>query len=302
MTESLLKPRNFSDIPFFNASSDGVLTEEMRHFYEQEGYLVLTGFFSKEEADKLKARAGEIITTFRNEENQSIFSTISHAQSTSELFRKSARGIQLFYEEEAYDQDGRLVPCKEKAINKISHALHDQDPIFKSFSYQPKIRHLVHSLGYQEPKLLQSMYIYKQPYIGGEVVYHQDATFLYTEPMTTMGLWFALEDATQENACLRAIPGEHRSPLRRRYVRQGNELIFKELDGTSYPTQKEVFLEVPQGSVILLHGLLPHASSANHSPFTRQAYTLHLIDGKSMYEKENWLQETESMPFQQLMG
>ena len=36
-------------------------------------------------------------------------------------------------------------------------------------------------MGYQQPLLLQSMYIFKQPNIGGEVVCHQDATFLYTE-------------------------------------------------------------------------------------------------------------------------
>ncbi|KAI3710417.1 hypothetical protein L2E82_40197 [Cichorium intybus] len=42
----------------------------------------------------------------------------------------------------------------------------------------------------------------KQPGIGGEVVPHQDNSFLYTEPQTCTGLWLALEDATIVNGCL----------------------------------------------------------------------------------------------------
>ena len=41
------------------------------------------------------------------------------------------------------------------------------------------------------------MYIFKQPNIGGEVVCHQDSTFLYTEPESAVGFWVALEDASK---------------------------------------------------------------------------------------------------------
>lgn len=41
---------------------------------------------------------------------------------------------------------------------------------------------------------------------------HQDATFLYTEPLgRLLGLWIALEDTTVENGCLWFIPGSHTS-------------------------------------------------------------------------------------------
>ncbi len=68
-------------------------------------------------------------------------------------------------------------------------------------------------LGIERPLLLQGMYIFKQPRIGGEVTCHQDSTFLYTEPQNIIGLWFALEDATVENGCLWAIPGGHKLGL-----------------------------------------------------------------------------------------
>lgn len=57
------------------------------------------------------------------------------------------------------------------------------------------------------PPALQSMYIFKQPSIGGVVVPHQDSTFIHTTPLSCVGLWWALEDATKDNGCLWALPG-----------------------------------------------------------------------------------------------
>jgi hypothetical protein len=51
------------------------------------------------------------------------------------------------------------------------------DPVFDEFSRTNEIKQLVSDLGIENPLLLQSMYIFKQPRIGGEVTCHQDATF-----------------------------------------------------------------------------------------------------------------------------
>lgn len=56
----------------------------------------------------------------------------------------------------------------------------------------------------------------QQPNIGGEVVPHQDSTFLFTDPPSVIGLWFALEDATIENGCLFTLPGSHKPGVHRR--------------------------------------------------------------------------------------
>lgn len=39
------------------------------------------------------------------------------------------------------------------------------------------------------------MYIYKNPKIGGEVVPHTDNTYLITNPLSTIGIWIALDDS-----------------------------------------------------------------------------------------------------------
>ena len=141
------------------------------------------------------------------------------------------------------------------------------------------------------------MYIFKQPKIGGEVVCHQDSTFLYTEPQSIAGLWLALEDATLENGCLWAIPGGHTLGLKSRWVRnETGGMKFDVFDSSPWPEQRLVPLEVSKGSLIILNGLLPHKSFANRSSKSRHAYTLHVISADCHYPETNWLQRSSELP------
>jgi phytanoyl-CoA hydroxylase len=140
------------------------------------------------------------------------------------------------------------------------------------------------------------MYIFKQPEIGGEVVAHQDHTFLWTDPPSALGLWFALEDATVDNGCLWALPGGHAEPPRKRFHRAGAGTAFEVLDARPLPTDGMVALEAAKGTCVVLHGLLPHRSGANRSPRSRQAYSLHLIDAAARYHPDNWLRRDPGLP------
>lgn len=162
--------------------------------------------------------------------------------------------------------------------------------MFDAFSRAPEVEAAVRALGMDDALLMQSMYIFKQPFIGGEVRCHQDATFLHSEPETTIGLWFALEDATTENGCLWAIPGGHRAGLKRRFVREGMTTRFEEYDTTPFDESARVPLCVKKGDAIVLDGLVPHMSETNRSPRSRHAYTLHVISAKSRWPSSNWLQ------------
>jgi phytanoyl-CoA hydroxylase len=108
-----------------------------------------------------------------------------------------------------------------------------------------------------------------------------------------VGFWLALDDADIDNGCLWAIPGGHRGPLRQRFRYCDGALVMETLDDTPWPSTSSVALGVPRGSVIVLHGMLPHASSANRSPRPRHAYSLHLIDAHATYAPDNWLQRPE---------
>ena len=274
------------------------LSQRQLDSYDERGFLVIEGFADDNSCDLLRTRAEELVQEFDPAEVVSIFSTREQNRITDDYFLTSGDKIRFFFEENAFLPDGTLKYEKEKSINKIGHALHDLDPVFDRFSRSEKVKQVAAAIKLDEPLLVQSMYIFKQPNIGGEVTCHQDSTFLYTEPTEIVGLWFALEDATIENGCLWAIPGGHRHGLKSRWVRKHDrQMEFDVYDREPWPEDQLVPLEVTKGSLILLHGLLPHRSFENRSPRSRHAYTLHLISAHAKYPIDNWLQRSETMPF-----
>jgi len=266
------------------------ISSEQLAQYRDAGFLVLERFADANACDELRARAEQLVHEFDPRDVVSIFSTHEQNRIADDYFLTSGDKVRFFFEEHAFKDDGTLKYEKEKSINKIGHALHDLDPVFDRFSRDPKVKALATALGFEDALLLQSMYIFKQPNIGGEVTCHQDSTFLYTEPADIVGLWFALEDATTENGCLWAIPGGQRSGLKSRWVRTAEGMKFDVFDDEAWPEEELVPLEVEKGSLILLNGLLPHRSFENRSTRSRHAYTLHLVHAKAEYPVDNWLQ------------
>lgn len=273
------------------------LTPKQLESYQKDGFLVLPDFVPAGDCERLRARAEQLVQQFDPRGVTSIFSTREQSRLTDRYFLESASDIRFFFEEDAFTPNGQFKQEKEKSINKIGHALHELDPVFGDFSRTERIQTLIEDLRIQNPLLLQSMYIFKQPKIGGEVTCHQDSTFLYTEPQDIAGLWFALEDATVDNGCLWAIPGGHKIGLKSRWVRNDeSEMKFDVFDESPWDEDQLVPLEVSKGSLILLHGLLPHKSFQNRSSRSRHAYTLHVISSDARYSKKNWLQRPFDMP------
>jgi len=255
--------------------------------YHRDGFLVLEDFLPAVDCDALQARAAELVRDADIGAARTVFSTRDQGHARDRYFRDSGGTIRFFFEEAATDQPAA------RALNKIGHALHDLDPVFDRISRQPRIAALAQALGLVRPLLLQSMYLFKQPHIGGEVGWHQDATYLHTVPSTVTGLWIALDDADRDNGCLMALPGAHRGPLRQRFHRREDELVTTVLDAASWPAVEPVALEARRGTLVVLHGLLPHASAPNRSARPRHAYALHLIDGRAEYSPDNWLQRPD---------
>ena len=280
-----------------------IFDRDLRRDYERDGFLVLPGFVEPAACDALMARAGELVRAF-SPDTISIFTTHEQTRRTDDYFLESGDKIRFFFEEDAFAADGALRRPVDQAINKIGHAMHDLDPVFSAFSRSPRLAELVGALGIAQPLLLQSMYIFKQPLIGGEVTAHQDHTFLWTDPPSATGLWFALEDATLDNGCLWALPGGHAQPARKRFHRlPDGRTTYEVFDPRDLTFEGMVPLPAPKGTCIVLHGLLPHYSAANRSPHSRQAYTLHVIDAAATYRADNWLQRGPDLPlrgFEQL--
>jgi phytanoyl-CoA hydroxylase len=281
----------------FTYPADGRLTGEMQAAYARDGYLVLDGFATPEVCALLRARTHDLIAAFDPEENRVAFSAQAQQHAAKSYFRDSGDKVRFFVEEGAVAADGTLDRPKARAVNKIGHALHDLDPIFTPFSRDPRLAETAADLGLADPVLAQSMVICKQPEIGGEVDLHQDATFLITEPPSVTGFWFAMENADRENGCLTALPGQHRAGLKKLFHYEGEALIMDVIDDTPWDMADEVALEAPEGTLVVLHGMVPHRSAPNLSARSRLAYALHMVDRMAHWSPENWLRRAPEMPF-----
>lgn len=279
-------------LPRFDARDFAAATPDMIAAFARDGVLVLENYASAAECNAMKAQMAEITTGFDPDAHRTVFSATADEPSRDRYFLDSATDIRFFFEAGALDAQGNLTRPLNVAINKVGHALHTLDPVFSAFSNSEKMMGLAKALGHAQPDPVQSMYIFKQPEIGGEVVCHQDATYLWTEPQSVLGFWLAVEDATEENGCMWAIPGAHVGDApKERFRRTGDTGTYTEtLDATPFEEEKKVPLAVPKGTLIVLHGLLPHLSGPNLSPRSRHAYTVHVVDGAAHYPADNWLQ------------
>ena len=286
-----------------------MLTAEQRADWMHNGYAVLPGFKSGAETAAACARAAELVEAFEPGPGSGVFSTRDRRRVVDAALLASAEAVDCFFEEEACDAQGQLLVPKNQAINKIGHALHDLDPLFDAFSHGERLTALAADLGLMQPQVWQSQLIFKQPRIGGEVGWHQDASFFATTPHSVTTFWFALEDATLDNGCLWVVPGGHQGAqcvLREQYIcdrsADGPRLRMQALDATAWPTMEQARpLPVAAGTLVVFGGLLPHCSAANRSPRSRLAYTLHATDASAGYSPLNWLQRSAALPVRGFM-
>lgn len=268
--------------------------------FGEAGFVVAEGILDAAALVTVNEAIDETLGRFDADRHRSVFTTDDQDRGRDERFLRSAETVEFFLEQDALDAAGQLRRPLEGAVNKLGHALHDHVPAIGALARHPDIRQALQALGQAQPQLWQSMVIFKQPGIGDAVRWHQDATYLHTQPASVIGTWIALEDADRENGCLLVDPAGP-GPLRERYTvdwetRTGS---LEVLDDTPWPDDGAgLALEVPAGSVVFFGDHLPHGSTANRSARSRRALTFHTADAaRSHWSEGNWLQRPTLEPF-----
>ncbi|XP_065576682.1 phytanoyl-CoA dioxygenase domain-containing protein 1-like isoform X2 [Artemia franciscana] len=279
-------------------------TDHLKKF-EQDGFVIIEDFLTQVEIETLRTACSDIVDKLDPNEHKCIFTTTDSRQASDLYFIESGDKIRYFFEASAGDNKGNLCVSKDKALNKIGHALHWLESSFKEVTFSKNVADVCRVLNFKQPVVAQSMYIFKQPQIGGEVKPHQDGSYLYTEPMKVVGFWIALEDVTIENGCLWFIPGSQTKPINIRLTRNPSGIKGAPLTYTgpleTYNEKDFVPAPCKKGSCIVIHGQVVHKSEQNRSSKSRHIYTFHVLEEKDVkYPTDNWLQPTSSLPFPHL--
>jgi len=265
------------------ASSPEGLTPSQLAFWNENGYLIIPNELSPETVSSLLQETETLLSTFSLANHPMTKFTTGASKDPhvgDDYFLTSGDKIRFFFEEDAISPSGALLAPQSRAINKIGHALHSLSPPFCAATLTPRNAAVARSLGFRDAQCLQSMVICKQPRIGAAVPPHQDSSFLYTEPPSAVGFWYALEDCTVGNGCLSFCAGSQRwAPVGTRLVRAeaGTEMVGNE--GPRWPRDMHAMerdgedeytiAEVKAGTLVLIHGNILHKSEKNLSSRSR---------------------------------
>ncbi|KAG5457302.1 MAG: hypothetical protein BJ554DRAFT_2727 [Olpidium bornovanus] len=212
----------------------------------------------------------------------------------------------------------RIPPPRLSPSPVYSEALHVHNPKFREFSTSEAVKGTARGLGFHDARILQSMVITKQPGIGGkgasslavDVIFaltvaliltsdinylvdsHQDSTFLYTDPVSAVGFWFALE---VQEALIRC---RQRRTIRFTF-RPKSAKSVREHGAYSWQRAPQELEEHQRQKPVRVH--LPR-ESARHQPYSvthviRRLSVLYnlplvkplqIIEGEAKYDDKNW--------------
>ena len=209
------------------------LTPHQIQQYNQDGYLIVKGFLSADEVEKLYQVAIDDSAVSKNAIN---VNDSSGKRSKLSLWYKPGDDIYGLL-----TRSQQLVDSVDKLLNNPKSA----------------VCHF-HS------KLMQ-----KEPRVGGAWEWHQDYGYWYKNefllPDQMMSVMVAITDANQENGCLQVIKGSHKIG-RVEHGFSGEQVgASQRYVDLSLKTMELIYVELKAGDVLFFHSNILHRSEANLS-------------------------------------
>ena len=208
------------------------LTAEQLAAYDRDGYIILKGFFNKEEVDKMYSTALEDDAMRKN-----ALDLNDQTGKKTKLSLWFTPGNDIF----------GYMTRSERMIRSIEPLLDSDAPVCHFHS-----------------KLMQ-----KEPRVGGAWEWHQDYGYWYKNqfmfPDQLISVMIALTKANKANGCLQLIKGSHKlGRVNHGFSGEqvGADMVFVE---NALKTMELVYCEIDAGDALIFHSNLLHRSEANTS-------------------------------------
>jgi len=167
-----------------------------------------------------------------------------------------------------YETKGSSETLKQKQF------MHNNDAFFAEFQRRNTYLELAETL-LGMPAVAQGVEYFNKPArIGKQTPPHQDGCYFTLVPSEALTLWFALDEVSEENGCVRYVPGSHKKGMRPHNV--PNVLGFSQ--GIADWNARDQALEVRglahHGDLLAHHCDTIHRADANLSHRSRRAVAI----------------------------
>lgn len=169
-------------------------------------------------------------------------------------------------------------PIRFNNVRKIWN-LTRYDLVFRELARHPKILDVVHSLIGPDLKIYVDQTLCKPARVGSAKPPHQDSAYWTNiDPPNLVICWIALDDATEDNGCMRFIPGSHKLG-----VVEHKHLEDFRVEDEKIAYDREVSVPLKAGGCSFHHSLALHRTDANTSDQRRIGLTVAYMDAHSKY-------------------
>lgn len=223
-----------------------MLTDEERAFYDENGYILIKGLLSRDEALEYRREAHALIDR------------LSRAHANLEATWGSARGLaggsrtQLFHRHNVeYFSAGLHALLLDDRLTGVAAGI----------------------IGGPDVQLHHTKLFVKPPEKGSPFPMHQDYPFFPHERHSMIAAIVHFDDAPLEKGCLRVIPGSHRHGPIDHEPAGGWHLPFEQ-----YPLESAVALPAEAGDVLFFSYLTVHGSGVNTSDEARTTLLIQMRD------------------------
>jgi ectoine hydroxylase-related dioxygenase (phytanoyl-CoA dioxygenase family) len=219
--------------------------EQLAHYYEQ-GYLLVEGVFSAEEAGPLRAEAHALIERLAAHRN---------VEATWGSARQAVQEA----------KETKLLHC---------HDVQFYSGAFSRLIVDERLTGMASELiGSPNVQLHHNKLFIKPPEKGSPFPMHQDYPYFPHERHTMMAAIIHFDDASIEKGCVRVVPGSHHEGPLEHQPEGGFHLPFDQ-----YPIESAVPCPAKAGDVLFFSYLTVHGSGVNSSDEARTTLLVQMRD------------------------